>query len=354
MNRTTHLEKEDSLLARARADGNPLISGRTATFIWQGKTAPFLIDDLHGWEEKPQPLQQTSPGLWSVSVKLATDAYLEYSFYDPETKTRSSDPLNPRRVWNGIKAYNHYFYMPDAHPTSLALTEPGIDRGTVTRHVVACEALAAGKTRPVYLYRPFTTEPVPLLVVYDGRDYLQRGKLTTIVNNLIAQKRIRPLAMAMVHNGGRARFVEYGCSDVTLAFLTETILPLARHELKLLDPARHAGAYGVLGASMGGVMALYTGLRLPEYFSKVMSQSGAFTLWERPSVALELVRHLIHPEIDIWMDVGRLEWLLEDNRAMHALLQEKGYRVTYREVNGGHNFTSWRDDIWRGLEVLFG
>jgi enterochelin esterase-like enzyme len=37
--------------------------------------------------------------------------------------------------------------------------------------------------------------------------------------------------------------------------------------------------------------------------------------------------------------------LLEDNRMMHALLQEKGYRVTYREANGGHNFTSWRDDV---------
>lgn len=72
--------------------------------------------------------------------------------------------------------------------------------------------------------------------------------MTVIVDNLIAQKRIRPVALAMLHNGGRVRFVEYGCSDVTLALLVETVLPLARQHLKLVDIKKHPGSYGVLGA----------------------------------------------------------------------------------------------------------
>jgi enterochelin esterase family protein len=344
----------NSLLARARIEGNPIIDSETATFLWQGKTAPRLIDDFHGWEEHPQPMQRLASGLWAVAVKLPADAYIEYAFSDPKTKTQYPDPLNPRSVWNGVNAYNHYFYMPEANPTPLAQPGKGIARGTVSRREVACELLAAGKKRAVYLYRPPTEKPAPLLVVYDGLDYLRRAKLAVIVDNLIAQKRIRPLALALLHNGGRARYVEYGCSDVTLAFLTETILPLARQYLKLVNVEKQPGAYGVLGASMGGVMALYTGLRLPEIFGKVLSQSGAFTLWERPSAAMELVRHASRPELGIWMDVGRMESLLDDNRDMYALLQEKGYRVSYREVSGGHNFTTWRDDLWRGLEEMFG
>jgi enterochelin esterase family protein len=39
---------------------------------------------------------------------------------------------------------------------------------------------------------------------------------------------------------------------------------------------------------------------------------------------------------------------------MHALLEEKGYHLTYREYPGGHNYTAWRDDLWLGLEALFG
>ncbi len=53
------------------------------------------------------------------------------------------------------------------------------------------------------------------------------------------------------------------------------------------------------------------------------------------------------------MDAGHYEWLLDSNRQMYALLKEKKYKVKYHEFSGGHNFTAWRDDIWRGLEALF-
>lgn len=105
---------------------------------------------------------------------------------------------------------------------------------------------------------------------------------------------------------------------------------------------------------MGGLMALFVGLRLPHIFGKVLSQSGAFEMDWYETVVLDLVRHGPLRPLQIWMDVGRLEGLLEPNRAMHALLAEKGYDVTCREFSGGHNYTSWRNDLWRGLEALFG
>jgi enterochelin esterase-like enzyme len=39
---------------------------------------------------------------------------------------------------------------------------------------------------------------------------------------------------------------------------------------------------------------------------------------------------------------------------MHELLVDRGYDVAYQEYNGGHKTPSWRNDLWRGLEVLFG
>jgi hypothetical protein len=65
------------------------------------------------------------------------------------------------------------------------------------------------------------------------------------------------------------------------------------------------------------------------------------------------VRHLPRRPLSIWMDCGVFELLLEPNRAMHRLLQSKGYDVTYREYSGGHNYIAWREDAWRGLEALF-
>jgi enterochelin esterase-like enzyme len=39
---------------------------------------------------------------------------------------------------------------------------------------------------------------------------------------------------------------------------------------------------------------------------------------------------------------------------MADLLLEKGYDLTFRIQNAGHNYPAWRNDVWRGLESLFG
>lgn len=54
------------------------------------------------------------------------------------------------------------------------------------------------------------------------------------------------------------------------------------------------------------------------------------------------------------MDVGRFESLLELNDQMEDLLRLHGYSVRACVYNGGHNYTAWRNDVWLGLEYLFG
>ena len=339
------------LLAMARTMGNPVLDERVATLIWQGETAPLLIDDLHNWEDNPQEMMPAGTDLWTISIPLPSDAYFEYAFIDAETGVRLPDPLNPKQIWNGVNAFNHYFYMPRAKPFPLDRPAEGVARGTVTRYSVSTREFAVGAKRSVYLYHPPVKEPVPLVVVYDGADYLRRAKLNVIVDNLIAEKRIRPFAMALAQNGGQARSLEYSCSETTLGFLFECVIPLAQENLTLIPPGGEP--YGVIGSSLGGLMALYTGMRMPKIFGKVLSQSGAFGTPEYEFAIVDLIRYAPPPEIDIWMDTGKLEWLLEGNRQIYALLEEKNFRVTYREFSGGHNYTSWANDIWHGLEALF-
>lgn len=343
------------LLSRVHAEGHPLVDGETVTFLWRGANPPQLIGDFNDWgrTDRPLKLRAIAPGVWARKLAFPRDAYMEYAFVRDDRRLR--DPLNPHRVWNGFGAYNHFFYMPEAAPTPLAKRRRDIPHGALTRHVVTAPWLVVGGKRVVHLYQPPTTRPCPLIVVYDGPDYLRRARLVTLVENLIAQKRIRPVALAFVAHGGEARFIEYACSESTLIFVAAQVIPLARAHLNLLDPARHPGAYSVLGASMGGLMALYTGLRLPRIFGSVISQSGAFTVEDPGSVAWDLVRDGDPRPIRIWMDVGRydLPSLIPGNRRMRGLLMRKGYAVTYREYNAGHNYSAWRDEVWRGLEILF-
>lgn len=351
-----------STVQQARRSGNPVIHGNRATFIWQGRAAPCLVSDVNGWDSTLRPFKRLPPGarsasykpVWSCSLTVPRDAYVEYAFYNPVTRQRFLDPLNSHTVSNGVGGRNNFFYMPESMPSPFVVRRADVEGGILSSHRVETKWLREDHEREVYLYRPPVKGPVPLLVVYDGQDYLQRAKLTTIVDNLIADKRTQPVAMALLPHAGRWRSVEYACSDATLLWLDQVIVPLAEKRLNLLDIHKHPGAYGVLGASLGGTMALYTGLRMPEIFGKVILQSGAFMVESLDFAAVDLVRHRHGQNISLWMDVGRMDELLEDNRRMHALLKEQGYQVNYREFSGGHNYTAWRDDLWRGLEAMFG
>lgn len=344
-----------SLIRRARERGNPVIQGNRATFVWEGGVAPFLISDPTGWEDRPKPFRRigSSGQAWSCSLTAPRDAYVEYAFYDPASDTKFLDPLNPRSINNGLGSRNNFFYMPEAMPSPFSVRRADVRTGTLTRHRIDTWMMQDDAMRDVYLYTPPAKGPVPLLVVYDGPDYLQRARLATMVENLIAGRRMSPVAMAFLQNGRSRRHLEYICSDATISWLDKEVLPLARKHLKLTDIRENPGGYGVLGASAGGIMAVYTGLRMPEIFGKVLSQSGVFSLEGRDLAAVDLVRYKHAQDIKIWMDIGILDELLEDNRRMVRILREMDYNVTYREFSGGHNYTSWRDDLWRGLEEMF-
>lgn len=332
--------------------GNPLINGNTVTLAWLGDKAPHLVSDLREWRENPQPLAQVEPGVWAVSFDLPEKAYLEYAFYDPAAETTLRDPFNHRTVNNGMGGRNHFFYMPGGAATPLTRAPKGGLRGKISQHRVAARYLTTSRERAVFLYHPPTPQPTPLLVVYDGLDYFKRGKLAEIVENLMAAQCIQPLALAFLENAGDAgRMVEYGESAPTLEFLLARVLPLAARELNLLD---QPGAHAVLGASMSGLMSVFTALSLPHFFGKSLSQAGAFEIWGREMLTMQMVRLFPKPSVKLWLDCGQLDSLLPANRHFCDLLTEKGYTFGYRETPGAHNYTTWRNSVAEGLEYLFG
>lgn len=329
----------------------PMIEENRAVFLFSGPHKPFLVGDFNQWDdEQAIALEPIGEGLWRTTLALPEDAYMEYAFII--NGARVLDPTNPRRVRSGLGSQNNYFYMPGAAPSTFA-TRSRLT-GAISRHRVEDSMRLARPRRDIILYAPATNAPVPLVVVFDGLDYLRRGRLVNIVENLIAAGRIRPVALALVHNAGAARFVEYACNDSTVSFIINRVVPLARQHLHLVDPHRHPGAFATLGASMGGAMALYTALRYAEVFGKVIAQAGAFQIRGEDLSVFDLIEKPEVPPLSVWMDCGRFDFLLGANRRMRDALARKGCQVAYREMNAGHNYTAWRDDLSYGLEHLFG
>jgi enterochelin esterase-like enzyme len=343
----------ENWLKRAQTEGTPIIEGSRAVFVWAGEHAPVIKGDFNDWGAEPGlPFRQVEPGVWLTELVLSEDAYIEYAFDAGEKNLL--DPNNPRTIFNGMDQYNNYFYMPKGKSTPLIRRSKGVPAGKLTTLKLPAQPHAIGKTRQVVFYQPPVTQPVPLLVVLDGRDYLRRARLPVIVDHLIAQGRMQPVALAMVYNGGEARTVEYFSSESLLFFLLGTVIPAAAAQLNLQDVRVNPGSYGIMGASLGGLAALTLALRAPNIFGSALCQSGAYHLRDHDLIVMDLVRYTPVPPVNLWLDCGLYEYLLVGNRKMQILLAERGYSYCYHEYPGGHNYTAWRNDVWRGLEYLFG
>jgi len=94
-------------LKRARIEGNPLIDGKQATFIWKGESAPLLIGDFNGWEGgSPDRPGAGYTGLWAYSTEFPADAYIEYVFWDGSERLGDlSTATKPERILGNT---NHF------------------------------------------------------------------------------------------------------------------------------------------------------------------------------------------------------------------------------------------------------
>ena len=153
----------------------------------------------------------------------------------------------------------------------------------------------------------------------------------------------------------------YYLNDRYLDFLTAEVFPQVEGTLL------QAGERGLWGASLGGLISLYTASRHPDLFTRVVSHSGAFIArpgavrpdgvidtttageWLRAQLEAQPPRHL-----RVSLDTGVLEWLTGPNRRMAAALADLGLPHQYREYPSGHNWITWREALPEALLFMQG
>ncbi|WP_170989574.1 enterochelin esterase [Kribbella jiaozuonensis] len=211
-------------------------------------------------------------------------------------------------------------------------------------------------------YQP-NDEPYPLLVLFDGD--VVRGPIPfpTILDNLINAGRIPPMVAVLVDSlTQEVRNRELPCGAAFLEYLTDELLPWVREQYPITtDPARTI----VAGQSHGGQAAAFAGLRRPDVFGNVISQSGSF--WWSPDDDPEhewLTRQYAESErqpVRFYLEAGLMERgqtpdygpsILVANRHLRTILRIKGYDLEYAEYNGGHDYACWRGSLADALIKL--
>lgn len=351
---------------------NPRIDERGATFAWLGaKPAPVVVGSWNDWDPARAVRMRPAGSGWEARIELPVDAYVEYVFLLDGRPI--ADPLNAAWTDNGIGGRNQRFWMPRASRRAMELARRRVPHGEVSRGLIDLGWLAAPPQRRRFaLYLPpgvaddaRARRDLPLLLVLDGLDYIRRGRLARLLDALVAEGRMAPVAAAFLHHAGSGRASEYVANDLTLAALADVVVPAAVERLGLAPQNRPTGPgrAAILGSSMGGLMALHAGTRRPDVFGRVIAQSTAALLDELvlgedsvPSVRLtllSLIEATEPPPIRLWLDVGDLEGLAVPNDRLAAMLGRRGFDLTYRRFPGGHDQTSWTESLVDALPAIF-
>ena len=215
------------------------------------------------------------------------------------------------------------------------------------------------RNRAIWIYTPpgydaHRATPYPLIVAFDGAEYLDTMPLPGVLDSLATAGAPAFVAVLIDNGAGAERIADLGNAPRLVDLLARQIVPLVRAGWNVTrDPHKVI----VTGSSAGGLASAYVAFARPDLFGNVWSQSGAF--WRGPNAAngapYEWLTTQIAgaPKRDVrfFLDVGALEDhatlggsgpnFRDANRRFRQALQAKGYDVTYTEVPGGNHAPQW-------------
>ena len=286
---------------------------------------------------------------------------------------RQADPFNPVKAACGLAGTRFdclsVAELPGAAPQPWIVPSPATPTGTMKATRLKSEKLQNDRSISVYTPAAYetTTGDHDLLVLFDEGMYLGDIPAATILDNLIAATKIRPVVAVLIGNVSRDR--ELTPNPDFAAFIEQELIPWVRANYRVTkDPRRVV----IGGSSLGALAAAYVAMRYPATFGNVISLSGAF--WWAPgaspgdpaNAAIEpnwLTREYLRSDrlpLRFWMAAGTFETdptgsggaILETSRHFRDVLLAKGYAVQYVQYPGGHDALSWRGLLPEALMAL--
>ncbi len=135
-------------------------------------------------------------------------------------------------------------------------------------------------------YNPHASDPYPLIIAFDGHDYLDDMPLPTILDSLFNSGSAPRFVGVLIDDGeDGVRIADLGNASKMSDFMANQLVPWIRRGWRVTtNPHRVI----VTGSSAGGLGAAYIAFMHPELFGNVWSQSGAFWRGRRH----RMIRHM--------------------------------------------------------------
>ena len=307
-------------------------------------------------------------GVWSATFGPVPPGIYDYAF--DVDGVRVTDPLSTNVMGNRTGSRG-YLEVPGPKGAPRIDQWRDVPHGSVTRHWYVSKT--TGVRRSVHVYAPppgAAASEAKLPVVYllhgsgdDDRHWSLLGQANVIADNLIAAGKMQPAIIVMPdgHPAGptpdlprdseeRMKFFDRN-RELFARDLLDDVVPLIESRY----PVRtDAAGRAVVGLSMGGGQALDVGLKHTERFAWIGAFSSGGRRLEEAAAASAGDPQRADSQIRLlWIACGVDDRLLDQNRALHAKLEELNVRHEYLETPGGHTWTVWRRYLSEFLPLLF-
>lgn len=261
----------------------------------------------------------------------------------------------------------------------------GSDMGVATPTYLAWRSEALKRFVDVWHYTPNvnqctekagnTNAKRSLVLVLDGRSWIHKMPVIPVLEQLATDGELQPSSFVFI-DSGKSRAKDYSCNKDFWLSIQNELIPLIKTELGF--PENDETAISVAGYSLGGLAALYAGLRFPSVFSNVISMSGSFW-WPNPDIMrsgslstsndselgdfsdaiLEAfcrnhhLYSLAKQNVKIRLSVGTQESVLSHlNFRVHDKLVSAGFNTVLTDFPGGHDLLCWRAEFVSSLLLL--
>jgi len=332
-----------------------LIDGR-AVFRLKAPDAQKVQLDL----AKKYELVKNSEGVWEVTTDSLSEGFHYYSIIIDGVAV--CDPAS--ETFYGMGRMASGFEVPFRGDGYYAVRN--VPHGDI--RIKRYFSTVTNTWRRIYVYTPAgyderTNEKYPVLYILHGggedeRGWATQGKTDLILDNLIADKKAKPMLVVMPD--GNPVLPGFGEDNLKLfeAELKQSIIPFVEESFSVDTGSKNRA---LAGLSMGGIQTLYAGVNNTQLFAYL----GVFSSgWIQPMQSdlanrqYEFMKNNVNTINSnlkqLWIAMGGKEDIAYKNcQMMLAKFEELRIKYTYSEYPGGHTWPVWRNNLYNFAPLLF-
>ncbi len=311
---------------------------------------------------KKYDMVKDTAGVWEVTTDTLSEGFHYYSLLidgvavaDPASETF----YGMGRMASGIEV---------PHKGDEYYSEKDIPHGDV--RIKRYYSTVFNQWRQLYIYTPSgydvnTNEKYPALYILHGggedeRGWATQGKADLILDNLIAEKKAKPMLIVMPDGNTNTDFAGFGENTLKMfeAELKQCVIPFVEKNYRAGTDSKDRA---LAGLSMGGIQTLYIGMNNTDLFSCLGIFSSGWILPMQGKLA-DAQYDFMQKNIDkiksnlrlLWISVGGKEDIAYNNcQAMRAKLDDMKIKYEYDDYPGGHAWPVWRHDLYKIAPLLF-